>query len=176
MTFSFNEDPKQAPGASKGEETSQTTPRLKARRDIDSKIIATANRGFRQVPADLKSNDLKKAFLLNAAESLNDEQLFYGRFMARAAEVRDELADRKSVTDACKERGYDLMDLATHVVFMGKTKTQQVLKYGLGEKSPIHNQLYLFGDRFMPDDPQEFVSKSWKPSEHPRKKTVESIS
>ena len=163
-------------GTSNGKETSQATPKKKARRDIDSKIIATASRGFRLIPADLKTNDLKKAFLLNAAESLDDEQVFFGRFMARAAEVRDELADRKSVTDACTEKGIDLMDLATHVVFMGKTKTQQVLKYGLGEKSPIHNQLYLFGDRFMPDDPQDFVSKSWKPSEHPRKKTAESAS
>ena len=176
MTFSFNEDPKQAPGAFKGEEISQATPKLKARRDFDSKIIANANRGFMQLPADLKTNDLKKAFLLNAAESLDDEQLFFGRFMARAAEVRDELADRKSVTDACTKKGIDLMDLATHVVFMGKTKTQQVLKYGLGEKSPIHNQLDLFGGRFMPDDPQDFISKSWKPSEHPRNKAVKSES
>lgn len=165
--------PEQAQGASKDAE--KTTPKRKVM-DVDTKIIATANRGFRQVPADLKSNDLKKAFLLNAAESLADEQLFFGRFMAKAAEVRDELADRKSVTDACTERGIDLLDLATHVVFMGKTKTQQVLKYGIGEKSPIYNQLYLFGDRFLPDDPQDFVSKSWKPSEHPRKKTVESAS
>lgn len=157
-------------------EAEKTTPKKKVRRDFDSKIIATANRGFRQIPADLKTNDLKKAFLLNAAESLDDEQLFFGRFMARAAEVRDELADRKSVTDACAKKGIDLMDLATHVVFMGKTKTQQVLKYGLGEKSPIYNQLDLFGGRFMPDDPQDFISKSWKPSEHPRKKAVESES
>lgn len=164
----------QAQGASK--EAEKTTSKKKVTMDIDSKIIVKANRGFKQVPADLKSNDFKKAFLLNAAESLDDEQLFYGRFMARATEVRDELADRKSVTDACTEKGIDLMDLATHVVFMGKTKTQQVLKYGLGEKSPIHNQLDLFGERFMPDNPQDFVNKSWKPSENPRKKTVESAS
>ena len=112
----------------------------------------------------------------DAEKTLADEQLFFGRFMARAAAVRDELADRKSVTDACTKKGIDLMDLATHVVFMGKTKTQQVLKYGLGEKSPIHNQLDLFGERFMPDNPQDFVKMSWKPSENPRKKTVESAS
>ena len=169
-----NVSSEQAQVASK--EAEKTTSKKKVRRDFDSKIIANANRGFMQLPADLKTNDLKKAFLLNAAETLADEQLFFGRFMARAAAVRDELADRKSVTDACTKKGIDLMDLATHVVFMGKTKTQQVLKYGLGEKSPIHNQLDLFGERFMPDNPQDFVKMSWKPSENPRKKTVESAS
>ena len=164
MTFSFNEDPKQALGASEGKEMSQATPKLKASVDIDSKLIAEANRGFNLCPAECKNNDLKKAFLLNAAEKLQDEQKFFGRYMAKAQHVYDILEDRKSVIEKCSAEGIDLMTLATHVVFMGKAAMRKVIKFGVAEGSPLYNQISLYKEPFLPDNPQDFVDKAWLPS------------
>ena len=154
----------EAQGAS---EETKNSPKRRAV-DVDAKIIASAYRGYNLCPESVKSNDVKKAFLLDAAQKLHDEQKFYGRFMEKAKDVYDALSDRVSVVATCKEKGIDLMILATHVVFMGKNAIRDVLKYGVGEKSPIRPNLSLYSERFMPDDPQDFVNPAWKPSEHKR--------
>ena len=136
--------------------------------DVDANVIATAYRGYNLCPESVKSNDVKKAFLLDAAQRLHDEQKFHGRFMEKAKAVCNVLSDRVSVVAKCKEMGIDLMILSTHVVFMGKKTIREVLKYGLGEGSPILANLSLYSERFMPDDPQDFVNPAWKPSEHKR--------
>ena len=104
--------------------------------------------------------------MLNAAEKLRDEQKFHGRYMGYAKKVYDSLSDRKSVLDECEKKGIDLGVLATHVVFLGQVKMNKVMKYGVSELSPIYNSLHLFNEPFLPADPQDFVNKSWKPSEH----------
>ena len=66
MNLSINENPNGAQVASKDSENK--TPKTKVFKNIDFKAIAEANRGFNLCPADVKSNDVKKSFLLNAAE------------------------------------------------------------------------------------------------------------
>ena len=164
MNLSINENPNGAQVASKDSENK--TPKTKVFKNIDFKAIAEANRGFNLCPADVKSNDVKKSFLLNAAAELHDEQKFHGRYLGLAKKVYDALKDRKSVWDECEKRGIDLGVLATHVVFLGQIKMNKVMKYGISEQSPIYNSLHLFSEPFLPADPQDFVNKSWKPSEH----------
>lgn len=132
--------------------------------DIDFSVIGSARKGFNMVPSQLKSNELKLEYLRASAAKLEDIQKFHGRFMVKAHELESILSDRSSVVSACKEIGTDVFTLATHVVFMGKTAMQKVIKHGVGEKSPIHGQLHLFKDAFMPLDAQNFVTPSWKPS------------
>lgn len=164
MNLSINENPNGAQVASKDSE--KKTPKTKVFKNIDFKTIAEASRGFNLCPADIKCNDVKKSFLLNAAEKLHDEQKFHGRYMGLAKKVYDSLKDRKSVWDECEKRGIDLGVLATHVVFLGQLKMNKVMKFGISEQSPIYNSLHLFSEPFLPADPQDFVDKSWKPSEH----------
>ena len=154
----------QAQVASK--EAEKTTPKKKVNVDVDAKIISAAYRGFNLCPEGVKSNDLKKAFLLDAAQKLHDEQKFFVRFMAKAEELRKDMADRVSIVEACKNKGIDLLTLATHVVFMGKDAMRRVRRFGIGEKSPINGDLSLVSERFLPDNPQDFVNPYWKPSEH----------
>ena len=154
----------EAQGATQDSE--KKSPKTKVFKNIDFKTIAEASRGFNLCPADVKSNDVKKSFLLNAAEKLHDEQKFHGRYMGLAKKVYDALKDRRSVWDECEKRGIDLGVLATHVVFLGQLKMNKVMKYGISEQSPIYNSLHLFSEPFLPADPQDFVNKSWKPSEH----------
>ena len=164
MDIVNNVTPSEAQVASKDSE--KKSPKTKVFKNVDFKAIAEANRGFNLCPAEVKCNDVKKAFLLNAAEKLHDEQKFHGRYMGQAKMVYDALKDRKSVVDECEKKGIDLGVLSTHVVFLGQVKMNKVMKYGVGEQSPIYNILNLFSEPFIPADPQDFIDKSWKPSEH----------
>ena len=94
-------------------------------------------------------------------EALSD---ILSRYFDAAKELEEALSDRKSVTEACKEKNIDLYILATHVVFMGKTAVQSAIKFGVGENSPICNDWNLFSEAFLPTDPQDFVDSDWKPS------------
>lgn len=132
--------------------------------DIDFSVIGSARKGFNMVPSQLKSNDLKLEYLRASASKLEDVQKFYGRFMVKARELESILSDRSSIVTACQDVDTTVLTLATHVVFMGKTAMQKVIKHGVGEGSPIHGQLNLFKDAFMPMDAQDFVNPAWKPS------------
>lgn len=146
-------------------ETENATPKTNAKKvNTDARIIASARKGFDLVPDGMKSNALKLAFLRKAASSLPDMQKFHGRFMSEAESVRERIADSVSIVKACEAEGIDLFTLATHVLFMGKTKVQQVFKYSLGERSPLRGQLSLFKEAFMPTDAQDFVNPNWLPS------------
>ena len=130
----------------------------------DAMVIAKARKGFNYIPSNIKSNDLKFQMLRSAALTLDDAQKFYGRYMVEARDVAEKLSDKVSVVSFCKEEGIDIFTLSTHVVFMGKTTVQKVIKFGLGEGSPIRGQVSLFKDPFLPDNAQDFVDQSWTPS------------
>lgn len=141
------------------------TPKTNAKKvNTDTRIIASARKGFDLVPDGMKSNALKLAFLRKAASSIPDMQKFHGRFMSEAESVKERIADSVSIVKACESEGIDLFTLATHILFMGKTKVQQVFKYSLGERSPLRGQLSLFKEAFMPTDAQDFVNPNWLPS------------
>lgn len=150
--------------AAEAEKTTQT--KKVTMTSIDFNAIAKARKGFNMTLSQFKSNDMKLAYLRNAASSFDDGQKFYNRYMVMVNELKNELADRISVKEACESKGVDLEVLATHVVFLGKTAVAQVKKYGVGEKSPVYGQLDLFKDRFLPDNAQDFIDASWKPSDH----------
>ena len=155
--------PIEAPRAESG--TENATPKTNAKKvNTDARIIASARRGFDLVPDGMKSNALKLAFLRKAASSLSDMQKFHGRFMSEAESVKERISDSVSIVKACEAEGIDLFTLATHVLFMGKTKVQQVFKYSLGDRSPLRGQLSLFKEAFMPTDAQDFVNPNWLPS------------
>lgn len=164
MQFFFNEP--NALTQSVEQRAEKATPKSKHNVNIFWTIISKARKGFDLCLSEFKSNDMKLAYLRNSAKVVSDVQVFFNEYMALAKNVADQLADRVSVKEFCEKANVDLQILATHVVFMGKTKMAQVLRYGVGEQSPIHGRLNLFNERFLPDDPQEFVDNSWKPSEH----------
>lgn len=154
---------------SKAEMTSRDQSETKTRKNlsqdtIDFKLIAKARKGFTLCLSEMKSNDVKLAYLRKYATTLPDVQKFYDRYMVEANKLAEKLKDSLSVTKACEESGNDILILATHVVFMGKTAMMQVAKYGVSEQSPIHGHLDLFTDQFMPDNAQDFVNTDWLPS------------
>ena len=130
----------------------------------DAKVIARARKGFNYIPSSVKSKDLKLQMLRSAALALDDAQKFYGRYMVEAQELADVLSDRVSFAKFCEKEQIDILTLATHIVFMGKTSVQRVIKFGLGEGSPIRGQVSLFKEPFLPDNAQDFVNQDWLPS------------
>lgn len=144
----------------------KATPKSKHNVDIFWTVISKARKGFDLCLSEFKSNDMKLAYLRNYARVVSDVQVFFDEYMAKAKDVADQLADRVSVKEFCEKANVDLQILATHVVFMGQTKMAQVLRYGVGDGSPIHDKMNLYNERFLPDNPQDFVDNSWKPSEH----------
>ena len=150
--------------AAEAEKTTQT--KKVTMTSIDFNAIAKARKRFNMTLSQFKSNDMKLAYLRNAASSFDDGQKFFNRYMVMVKELKDELADRISVKEACESNGVDLEALATHVVFLGQTAIAQVKKHGVGEKSPIYGQLDLYKDRFLPDNAQDFIDASWMPSDH----------
>ena len=145
-------------------EAEKTTRKNVSIETVDFKLIGKARKGFNLCLTELKSNDVKLAYLRKYAMTLPDVQKFYDRYMVEANKLADILKDSISVTRACEESGNDLLILATHVVFMGKTAMMKVAKFGVSEQSPIHGYLDLFRDPFMPDNAQDFVNDDWLPS------------
>lgn len=165
MIKEFNNSSEKVQGTNT--EAGKTTQKTKVTEtSMDYKAISRARKGFNLSLSEFKTNDLKLAYLRNAAASFDDKQKFFNRYVNMAKELEEKLSDSVSVVKACEENGINLFVLATHVVFMGKTAVQRVARFGVGEKSPIHGQLDLFKDSFLPLDPQDFVNTGWKPSEH----------
>ena len=161
---------------SKAEMTSREQSETKTRKNlsqetVDFKLIAKARKGFNLCLSELKSNDVKLAYLRKYAMTLPDVQKFFDRYMVEANKLAEKLKDSLSVTKACEESGNDILVLATHVVFLGKTAIMKVAKYGVSEQSPIHGYLDLFKDPFMPDDAQDFVDSKWFPSKRKKEDT-----
>ena len=125
-----------------------------------------AAKDFNCCLTEFKSNDAKLGYLRKYYSLVPDVQKLFDDFMSESKILAEKLQDRVSVVKACDEVGTTPMILATHVVFMGKTAVQKVLKYGVGEDSPIHGHLDLFKDPFMPEDAQDFVNPEWLPSKN----------
>ena len=136
--------------------------------DLETKdfmIISRAHKGFDKCLSSLKSNDAKLAYLRKYAGLLDDDvQKFYNRYMAKSQAVAARLEDSISAKQFCEKNHLNPLVLATHVVFLGKAAIKKVLQYGLGENSPIKDDLDLYSEPFMPDDAQDFVNPGWKPS------------
>ena len=154
----------------KKSEAEKTTRKNVSIETVDFNLIGKARRGFNLCLTELKSNDVKLAYLRKYATTLPDVQKFYDRYMIEANKLADKLKDSLSVTKACEESGSDILILATHVVFMGKTAMMKVAKFGVSEQSPIHGHLDLFKDPFMPDNAQDFVNEDWLPSKNKKEK------
>lgn len=150
----------------KKSEAEKTTRKNVSIETVDFTLIGKARRGFNLCLTELKSNDVKLAYLRKYATTLPDVQKFYDRYMIEANKLADKLKDSLSVTKACEESGSDILILATHVVFMGKTAMMKVAKFGVSEQSPIHGYLDLFKDPFMPNNAKDFVNDDWLPSKH----------
>lgn len=149
-----------------GNGTEERSSRKNAKKEVtDYQIIARARKGFDLVPSGMKSNALKLAFLRKEASKLDDVQKFYLRYMNMVNELYEILHDRESVRKACDEKDKILLNLCTHVVFAGKTVTQNVIKYGVGVHSPIYGHIDLYKGQFLPDNAQSFVDQTWMPKE-----------
>ena len=129
-------------------------------------LIRKAASDFHRCLTALKSNDVKLGYLRKYFSLVPDEQKLFDDYLSESKNLAEKLQDRVSVVEACKEIGTTPMILATHVVFMGKTAIQKVIKYGVGEGSPIHGHLDLFKDPFIPEDAQDFVNPEWLPSKN----------
>lgn len=147
-------------------EAEKTTRKNVTTETVDFRLIGKARKGFDLCLTEMKSNDVKLAYLRKYATTLPDVQKFFDRYMVEANKLADKLKDSVSVTKACEKSGNDILTLATHVVFLGKTAIMKVAKYGVGEQSPIHGYLDLYKDPFMPDNAQDFVDSEWLPSKH----------
>lgn len=145
-----------------------TPPEMKSKRRIIDfwSQNRRAAKDFNCCLTELKSNDSKLGYLRKYYSQVPDVQKLFDDFMSESKNLAEKLQDRVSVVKACDELGTTPMILATHVVFMGKTAVQKVIKYGIGEGSPIHGHLDLFKDPFMPEDAQDFVNPEWLPSKN----------
>ena len=127
-------------------------------------LVRKAKRDFVLCPTELKSNDAKFMCLRKYFSQVPDVQKVFADFMSESKKVAEMLEDKLSVVKACADCGTDVKILATHVVFLGKTAIQKVVKYGVGEQSPIFGHLELYKEPFLPDNIQDFVNKEWLPS------------
>ena len=131
----------------------ESTPK-KVTRKPTPKIWAVLSKARKSFDAQLnKSNDIKRQCVKKFATSEYDDLAkFYNDFMAEV----EKLTDSKKFCEAAEANEMDSNILATHIVFLGSSTMNKVLKEGL-DNSPVAGDLNLYKEAFMPKTPQEFA-------------------
>ena len=131
----------------------ETTPK-KVTRKPTPKIWAVLSKARKSFDAQLnKSNEVKLQCVKKYSTSeYEDQQKFYNDFM-KYVEL---LTDSKKFCEAAEANEVDSNILATHIVFLGSSTMNKVLKEGL-DNSPVAGDLNLYQEAFMPKTPQEFA-------------------
>lgn len=117
-------------------------------------IWTVLNRARKTFDAQLeKSNTIKLACLKRyAGAANNDQQKFYNDFMYQVGRLTDSIR----YNEAAKAKNCDPKILGTHIVFLGSAMVNKVLRVGL-ENSGVLEDIDLYREAFMPNDPQEFA-------------------
>ena len=126
----------------------------KVTRKPTPKIWVVLNKARKTFNAQLnKSNEVKLQCVKKYSTSeYEDQQKFYNDFMEQV----EKLTDSKKFCEAAEAHEMDSNILATHIVFLGSSTMNKVLKEGL-DNSPVAGDLNLYQEAFMPKTPQEFA-------------------
>jgi len=99
----------------------------------------------------VKSNENKlNCISMYQSSEMNDIQRFWGEFMKQV----DKLLDSRKYLRECKLLGYDAVNVAEHIVFLGSAKVNKVLKNGV--EGTLGNDLILYGGRLSPKEADVF--------------------
>lgn len=131
----------------------ESTPK-KVTRKPTPKIWAVLSKARKSFDAQLnKSNEIKLQCVKKfSAGEYADQEKFYNDFM-KYVEL---LTDSKKFCEAAEANEMEPNILATHIVFLGSSTMNKVLKEGL-DNSPVAGDLNLYKEAFMPKTPQEFA-------------------
>lgn len=98
-----------------------------------------------------KTNELKFRSISQLIPSFTaDEEKFWSEYMSEANTL---LNSRKYLAE-CEKLGVDATTLATHIVFLGSGKRNDVLKYGI--ENVINANYRLYVEKFVPDVALQF--------------------
>lgn len=110
----------------------------KARRKFDAQLT--------------KTNDVKRTCLENFIKAeFTDEEKFWSEYM----DVANRLLDSKRFDKECGELGVTPRILATHIVFLGAGKVNEVLKKGIA--ATLNKDYILYRDKFTPDTAKKYA-------------------
>ena len=131
----------------------ETTPK-KVTRKPTPKIWAVLSKARKSFDAQLnKSNEIKLQCVKKFATSEYDDLAkFYNDIMEQV----EKLTDSKKFCEAVEAKKLDPKIVATHIIFLGSSVMNEVLKLGLGN-SRIAEDINLYQEAFMPKTPQEFA-------------------
>ena len=126
----------------------------KVTRKPTPKIWVVLNKARKTFNAQLnKSNEVKRQCVKKfSAGEYADQEKFYNDFMEQV----EKIYDSKRFCEAAEAHKVDPKILATHIVFLGSSTINKVLKEGL-DNSPVAGDLNLYQEAFMPKTPQEFA-------------------
>ncbi|MCX4334584.1 MAG: hypothetical protein OSJ55_06855 [Bacteroidales bacterium] len=118
-----------------------------------STIWSVVGKARRKFDAQLtKTNDVKRTCLDNFIKAeFTDEEKFWSEYM----DVANRLLDSKRFEKECGELGVAPRILATHIVFLGAGKVNEVLKKGI--VATLNSDYILYKDKFTPDTADKYA-------------------
>ena len=123
----------------------------KVKRKPTPQIWVVLNKARKSFNVQLtKSNDVKLQCLQKYSAEIGDQQKFYNDFMEQVGK----LTDSRRFCDAAEAKEVSPEILATHIVFLGSSTMNKVLKFGL---DPIEADLDLYKEAFMPESAQKYA-------------------
>ena len=140
-----------------GQQTEQQSNQPKKRKGMPIfwKVLVKANRDFK--PQLTINNDIKRKCIERQANSFSlDKGMFWSEYMKQAGKLMDSL---KYIRD-CKNLGVSPMNVAEHIVFLGSTKINKVLRNGV--ENALDKGLDLYVDRLSPVEADEVRNRMLK--------------
>ena len=112
-------------------------------------ILKKAQKTF---TAQLEKNNENKlhCIVMYQRADMNDAARFWGEFMKQV----DRLMDSRKFLRECNVLGYEAINVAEHIVFLGSGKVNRVLKNGI--HTTLGNDLYLYSARLSPKEADVF--------------------
>lgn len=116
------------------------------------KVLTKSRKVFE--PQLTKNNAIKRQCIEKHISTFsNDTEKFWSKFVNEA----ETLLDSRKYLRECKHLGVPPVDVAEHIVFLGSSTINKVLKNGLYDT--IGNDLRLYVERLTPESANVFRSK-----------------
>ena len=116
------------------------------------RILGRAQKAFE---AQLEKDNRVKLKCIESylVAEMNDVPRFWNEFMEQV----EKLLDSRKYVRECQQLEYDPTNVAEHIVFLGSSTLNKVLKYGV--QSVLGSKLMFYGDRFSPEFAEKYRAK-----------------